>query len=273
MKNVLKLNPLSKRITGTTKDYSLFLTVEGNRAINQKHVAKLVDSMQTHGNISAIICRQIEKEKEIFYEIMDGQHRVEAAKICNLPIEYDCWDITNRGMIALNENQKNWTLDDYVNFGVADGLNDYIILSKYRESSGMALTALIEIFGGNKIDPERKKEGEGNTRRQFKEMGVRYDTFKRLTWKIPNLERSESILNMLQDFYTKFNVQHWKNHRFVSAFITVLNSGNYDHERMLSQMDKGVKLTRQQKQGDFIANFEHVYNHQFSSIKRTVFKR
>lgn len=270
---MLKLNPLSKRISGATKDYSLFLPVEGNRIPNQNHINKLVDSMQLNGNISSIICRQITgKDGKIYMEVMDGQHRLEALKILNLPVEFDCWQITNRGMISLNENQKNWTLEDYKNFGVKDGLKDYITLEKHFQESGMKLTALLEIFGGNRIDPERNTYAGRN--REFKERGIRYDAFKRLEWKIPNEERSENILRMLQDFRDKFNILHWKNHRFVSAFITILNTGDYDHERMMSQMDKcGNMLRRQSKQGDFIQNIEDVYNHHLSGIKRTLFKK
>lgn len=268
----LKLNPLSKRITGTTKDYSLFLPVEGNRPLNQSHINKLVDSMKKNGNISAIICREVEgKDGQKYFEVMDGQHRLEALKIMDFPVEFDSWQITNRGMISLNENQKNWTLEDYKNFGVKDGIKDYITLDKYYQESGIKLTALLEIFGGNKIDPERSNI---NSRRQFEERGVRYDAFKRLEWKIPNEQRSLDILKMLLDFRDRFNILHWKNHRFVSAFITILNSGNYDHERMMRQMEKcSNMLRRQSKQGDFVQNFEDVYNHQLSGIRRTLFKK
>ena len=266
-------NPLSKRFSSTTKDYSLFLPVIGNRPINKKHVARLVNSMQNHGNITAIICREVPDQK--IYEIMDGQHRFEAAKTCELPIEFDCWDITNRGMIALNENQKNWSLEDYLNFGVSDGLQDYITLKNFREETGLSMVALLEIFGANKYDSARSEGAIRFSRKGGnKEFGIRYDAFKRLEWGIPNLARSEEILRMLKDFYEKFNVSHWRMQRFIAAFISILNSGLYDHEVMMKQMEKCSGLLRRQaNQGEYVRNFEMVYNYNSSKIKRTVFSK
>ncbi len=105
----------SIRVTGSTSNYKLFVPAIGNRDIQQGHVLSIMESMQLNGNISAITCREITVDGENKLEVMDGQHRLEALKLCQLPVEFDIWKMKKRGMIALNEHQKNWKLEDYLN--------------------------------------------------------------------------------------------------------------------------------------------------------------
>lgn len=251
IENIAQNSVKPRRIASRSNDYERFVSIEGNREINQSHVAKLVRSMEVQGNISVITCREVVRGGRKLLEIVDGQHRFEALKIRNEEIEFDCWGgINNRGMLALNENSKNWVLEDYLNFGIKDGIVDYISLKKYQDESGIALSTLIDLFSGY-----ISNSNEGG-RRVYKT-----DIFKGLSWRIKDKEKNEEILKMLLDFYRKFKCKLYSHIRFVQAFIVVANHPKYDHNKMLEQMAlHGNLLTRQYSKNEYIQVFESIYN-------------
>ena len=57
----------------STTDYAKFKTLQGNRDVNKLHVSRLKESFKTAYLLSPIVVNQ-------YYEIIDGQHRYEAAK-------------------------------------------------------------------------------------------------------------------------------------------------------------------------------------------------
>jgi len=92
-----------------TNDYSMFRTLEGNRHLNKLHVKRLKESFQKAYLLSPIIVN----EK---FEIIDGQHRFEAAKQLGVPINFliaPKYGLKEAQM--LNENMKNWKKEDYLN--------------------------------------------------------------------------------------------------------------------------------------------------------------
>ncbi|MEQ9286955.1 MAG: ParB N-terminal domain-containing protein [Cyclobacteriaceae bacterium] len=64
-----------------TNDYSSFKKIKGNRGIDPQHVNRLEHSFKKKHLKTPILLN----EK---MEIVDGQHRVEAAKNLNLPVYY-----------------------------------------------------------------------------------------------------------------------------------------------------------------------------------------
>jgi hypothetical protein len=64
--------------------------------------------------------------------IIDGQHRLEAARILNVEIYYIVSDDVDRLDISkLNSNQKNWNAMDYINFHTLEGIPEFLKLSKF----------------------------------------------------------------------------------------------------------------------------------------------
>jgi ParB-like chromosome segregation protein Spo0J len=64
-----------------TNDYEMFKTLDGNRTVNKLHVSRLKESFKTAYLLSPILINQQN-------QIIDGQHRFEAAKILGLPVNY-----------------------------------------------------------------------------------------------------------------------------------------------------------------------------------------
>lgn len=64
-----------------TNDYNLFKSLKGNRNVNKLHVQRLKESFKGDYLMSPIIVNQN-------YEIIDGQHRFNAAKDLSLPVNF-----------------------------------------------------------------------------------------------------------------------------------------------------------------------------------------
>lgn len=247
-KKIEKEEYISKRIySGFEKDYNKFVTCEGNRGIRPGQVMKLHDSMRVHHNISSISCFKSHKYPDK-YVIFDGQHRFEASKQLKQPVEFSVWDVNEEAMIALNENQVNWKLEDYLNYNVSIGKEDYIVLDHYRKSTGMAITALIELFSY-----------EDSSATYYKS---RSEVFKSGLWRIKDKEKSEELLGYLLDFYNRFGIKHSTHLKFILAFKDIFNSPQYNHDRMVDQISKcSQMLTKQANRIDYVKCFELVYNY------------
>ena len=153
--------PMNEIQVHTTKDYSLFKTLNGNRDVNHLHLSRLKESMSKN-HLTTII---MVNEK---FEIIDGQHRFFISQELKLPINYII--SKNYGLAEvqiLNANMKNWQTIDYVN-GYCDlGYKDYIIyrdfVNEYGFQSQVAMLLLGNEYmsGSNKENPaSRFKEGK-----------------------------------------------------------------------------------------------------------------
>jgi len=112
----------------TTKDYFLFSSIDGNRSINQIHVKRLEQSMQTKYLATIIIVN----EK---HQIIDGQHRFEVIQKLNLPVNYVvCEGYGLDEVHILNQNSKTWSSGDFMN-GYCDlGIPHYITFREFRNA-------------------------------------------------------------------------------------------------------------------------------------------
>ena len=225
--------------TGETKRYSLFISPSHQRDISNNSIKAIMESMKEHGIISAISVRKSSTYKGK-YETFDGQHTVEACKRLSLPVIYNEFeDVSNRAMISLNGKSKKWKLKDYLKFGVTDGIKDYIFLDRAYKKERLPLTALIMMYG----------RAYGNI------------SFKDLKWKALTIDRGNIILKYIKEIETTFNIKHVRFARFVWGFGKVIDSGKYDHDRMIYQLGKcSSMLTKQANPEGYTANIEMVYN-------------
>lgn len=95
-----------------TINYEQFKSITANREVHTGHVNKLVKSIGKKNllHLNPILCN----EK---MEVIDGQHRLEAAKILKLPIWYNMdSNVSEDDIASINSNSKNWSQLDYINY-------------------------------------------------------------------------------------------------------------------------------------------------------------
>jgi len=236
--------------TGETKKYSTFISPAHQRDIKNSSIKSIMESMKEHGIISAVSVRKSLKHRGKL-EVFDGQHTVEACKRLSLPVIYcEFTDISNKAMISLNGSSKKWPMKAYLKFGVTDGIKDYIFLDRIYRKERLPLTALIMMYGG----------AYGNK------------SFKDLKWRGLTIPRGNTILEYIKEIETTFNIKHVRFARFIWGFGKVIDSGKYDHDRMIYQLGKcSSMLTKQANPEGYTANIEMVYNYGVSKENRVQF--
>jgi len=110
-----------------TKNYAKFKYIIGNRQMSTEHVARLRREIETRNLLE--VCPIIVNEK---FQVIDGQHRIEAAKQLKIEIPY----VVVQGMgiehvVRLNNVQRRWGIRDYIELHVLNGNENYIQLKDF----------------------------------------------------------------------------------------------------------------------------------------------
>ena len=134
-------------------DYDLLFNAEGQRNLTAKGIKQISDSISAYGVVTCPIVVEVHNKQvkpSTKFCIVDGWHRVSAAKKQDIPIvctlvKPSC--TINELMIILNTTQMNWNLEAYLNNGIVYHKNkDYTALRQVWEDTGLNLGALYEIF-------------------------------------------------------------------------------------------------------------------------------
>lgn len=113
-----------------TSDLSIFKPIDGNRVPNLQHIKRLTDSIKKYG----MKCNPIIVNEKM--EVIDGQHRLLAAKEANSFVYYIIINGYSLSEVhTLNLNQKNWTRKDYMEGYASMGVESYIKLKKFYEKN------------------------------------------------------------------------------------------------------------------------------------------
>ena len=130
-----------------TRQYEKFRFSENNREIKKASVEKIKHSMKEFGFIPG---RPILVTKDGV--VVDGQHRLLAAKELGIEIQYETIDGDYmKKMIELNSTQTNWTLNDYVKSYASLNIDCYRKLLKFQEKYNLGMSVTIALCIDNKI--------------------------------------------------------------------------------------------------------------------------
>lgn len=138
-----------------TTDYEVFKVLNGNRDINQKHVDELKNSMENIGILDIPI---LVNEK---FEVIDGQHRLEAIKQLGGAVPYT----VKRGLglkecVDMNNDQRPWDTATYIASKAKLGRPQYVTLKHMiDEYPDISTSAVIRAFS-KETNARRLRDGE-----------------------------------------------------------------------------------------------------------------
>ena len=117
----------------STKNASLFVYNDEQRPIHQQHVNFLASSMSRHGFLpsKAIQCYRRKDGKLI---VIDGHHRLEAAKTLGITFYYVVESATSQQAMPDVNRSRQWGIADFIRQYAMRGLPDYKRLSDYIAS-------------------------------------------------------------------------------------------------------------------------------------------
>lgn len=135
----------------STTNYDLFVAITANREIIERHVVKLTEAIRRKNLLS--VCPIICSEK---MEVIDGQHRIEAAKRLKVPIYYIFGEqLDHLDIISLNNVKIKWRDIDYINFYCIKKYSKYMdlvkIMNKAPDLSLRCVTCLLSESGQDRI--------------------------------------------------------------------------------------------------------------------------
>jgi len=213
-----------------TNDYSRFKFLKQNRDLKEKNVLKIINSIKEWGVIPG---RPILVDENFF--IVDGQHRFEAIKRLELPLEYEiiAGDIIGKTM-ALNSNQEQWRIIDYINSYSEQGIDCYRLFLKFKEKHNLSLEICISLT--------------------IKRSLTSNDVRKGLLFTIP--DDAEYIANFI---LTMDNLHLRNSKSFAGALITA--NKKLSKEQMNIIKLNSMKIPKMSNVMDYFVVFENIINY------------
>lgn len=229
-----------------TNNYTIFKTMPGNRPKVESHIRKLVKAMDEKPYLTNLHPILVNEK----YEVIDGQHRLEALKRLNKPVHYiKGQDLRLEDVQMLNAFSKNWTHHDFALGYARLGKEPYVI---YLDSLGTYLPLGKKLVHNVLLRYLTNRKGKGEM----------HDEFKRGIFEIPNEHEARLQLQMLKEVIEASKDKSLINRNFGIAFHEVFESENYNHDRMLSKISKFAdKLNDCITVQDYQRGIEKVYNY------------
>lgn len=241
----------------STRDLSVFKILEGNRNINLANVERLVKSIEENGFLQMPI---IVNEN---YEVIDGQHRLMAAKQLNSIIYYhkvNNYDL--KTAIALNRNQSNWSIADYIRSYCDLGYKDYIKLQEFSEANkdfGLMICAEL-----TSLDKNRQMYANRNNEKA--------DLIRKGNYKFDPNNKAEYIFNAARKI--KVAIPDVMIVAYIRTLKNCLDNPDFDLNQFVKKATTYPDQHRKSAtQSVILANIEHIYNFRNQGKSRIILQK
>lgn len=204
-----------------TTNYDMFTFREDNRVkIVHSHVKKISQSIQ---------CRNLLELQPIIVnekmEVLDGQHRLLAAKSLGLEIYYKIEKSCNFGDIILLNISKSWGVNDYLNYYCKNGFDEYIKLRDFSKKNQLQTRVAYNLCCARSIKAyDEFKEGK------FKFSQDLYSFEIEICWRTI-------------DFIKKMNgiSPYTITTKFWNSLIKLITQPDFNQEKWMSNLSKMVE--------------------------------
>jgi len=229
-----------------TNDYEKFSFYEANRVAD--HWPKIAHSIENRDltPYNPIICA-LGKSGQLY--IIDGQNRYLACKELGRPIYFVVvTDGQESDITCLNIYQKNWTIQDYLDFYTHKQKPEYLRVAKLLlDCPNLKLGYILRIWQGSR-SKESSSESFRNGTYSLSEAGMR---------KCKNVSR---LLKATTDNVDEDQTTNRSS--IVAAFSSLLVAEQFDVSHMASQLVKYGYLFRKQGSAEQYAHLlETIYNY------------
>jgi hypothetical protein len=228
----------------STTNYSMFKEFSSNREIDEKHVRKLVREIQNR-NLLAVNPILVDHNMHV----VDGQHRLEAAKVLGVPIFYIVGDVRRDDISKINSNQKNWGLMDYLNYYTIEGKKAYLqisnLINHYPRITHSALVAL--------SDPELTRSS---------------DKIKNGLLDTGNIEFARQVCEVIMHLHELYGYEFVFDSKFPLALGSAMDNENFDLGTMYEKIAISPRsFVRCHSSKEYKKMIEEIYNYKVSKNK------
>lgn len=231
----------------STTNYNKFQSLLGNRNVNQSHVKNLVNAIANDNllEFNPIIVNES-------FEIIDGQHRLAAARYLKTPIYFV---IRSSGNIdqaqTLNANLSSWKSADYLHSYVARGYEQYKILKNFSEEYKISVSISMYLLSGS-----NPRTGGGT------EPGRLMYKFKRGEFKTTPgaLEEAKKLALELNELRQYCDQPLWTDREFISALRTAYQKK--PHKVLVEKLKThGMRLRKEKGIKEYLRELEDIFNY------------
>ncbi len=225
-----------------TKNYEQFSFRDDNRErIDQGHVKRLVESIKARNLLEL---RPIVVNEKM--EVIDGQHRLLAAKALQVEIYYQVEKkLEATDIIRMNIN-KSWAMGDFLNFYCTHHYPEYLKLRDFMKKHSLNLKVALNIaMGQTHVGYADFKDGKFifNDETLDGELDICWDTItyiKKMNGYSP---------------YTNSN-------RFWKSLLKLVRHPDFDATKWRSNLQKMVEnFCGKATVDDYLSMMQHVYNY------------
>lgn len=222
-----------------TSNYAQFNKLNGNRPVNESQVDGIINSIREVGYQPVPI---LVNEK---MEVIDGQHRLEAAKKLGISIYFIIKNgAGSKEVMQLNLRRGNWTVYDFIGFYAATGNINYIKLREYEASyTRMGVIDIAMCLSDSK---------SRNIQRPLR------------TGKYQIIETEETIgcLNFINDCVQALNSVPGGSLQYIPILVGLYKMNLIDEERMRTAINSNsTKVASAYNANDALAELQRIYNY------------
>lgn len=231
-----------------TTDYDLFKILAENREVHPNSVRKMVAQI-TRKNL--LYARPIDVTASM--EVIDGQHRLAAARELGVPVYYKITpQLSEEDITILNVAQKNWTGSDYLRSWAVKGRTAYIVLRDFMQRHPLISFSNAKMMVG--------ETNNGSS-----------DDFNKGLWKAGDISKAEETAELVESVASQVpSFKQPTNTKFVAALHhCVTETEGFDPKefvRTILLQPRTLVPCSSQKQ--FLEMFEQIYNYRKSADKR-----
>jgi hypothetical protein len=227
-----------------TDDLSIFSFFDENRNIKINYVNKLAQEIKKDNclHLNPIIVNNDHK-------VIDGQNRLEAAKLISCSIYYIIDDTYNpERLIRLNTQRKNWCLDDFLNYWMYRSPENYNKFYNFMIELGWRTDVLIRWLSTNR----------GNKRLEFKNGSFVFDLDNKLRNVICYAQKT---INTIRTNFPRHATARFRC-EFHDALREFLTYEYIDKEEFLKKIqESGASFRLFGDKEGYLEYFCLVYNH------------
>ncbi len=225
-----------------TKEYDLFKFRQDNREkIDQGHVKRLIQSIKS---CNLLELRPVLVNQDM--EIIDGQHRVLAAKALQTHVYYQIDKSLQAKDIILMNISKSWTMGDFLNFYCSHNYVEYIKLRDFMKKHNLILKVALNIAIGQTHESFRGfKDGK------FKFNDDALDGELAICWDTINYIKKINGHSP----YTSSN-------RFWKGLLKLIRHPDFDPKKWHTNLQKMIEnFCAKASMDDYVSMMQHVYNY------------
>lgn len=241
-----------------TDDYKLFAQLDGNRSLNKKKIERIIKEIKAGNDILDLVPVLVRESKNKLI-VLDGQHRLEIAKLLKRPVHYilQIKDMTLHNVAKVNSNTEKWKDLDFINCYVTAGNNHYKRLEEFRKTYGMAVGVCLVLLKYGTV----RSDGGGDAE------AMRMD-FEQGRFEVKKYKEAVMLAEICQNFSA---FPSWSSRPFVMAISKILTAEKCDFDVLVKKYKEDpAKLTNQGNVKSYLSLLEEIYNRN-NSKRRMIF--